>query len=199
MSREVLELMEKMDKKDLNNQLALQCAPLLTGIKPSNLLIVKCHSTEEIEKVFRNTGITVFTLCHTRKQRTLLLYREDELLAYLGRTDVRAAMELFGYRTLCLIDILKNLCARYQTYMENRQSFPHELGLLLGYPVKDVLGFIENEGQNYLYSGYWKVYADVQEAKRIFRSYNKAKERMIRLVLEGNDLVSMLAGEEKIA
>ena len=33
MSREVLEILEKMDKKELKTQLALQCAPLLTGIK----------------------------------------------------------------------------------------------------------------------------------------------------------------------
>ena len=40
MSREVLEILEKMDKKELKTQLALQCAPLLTGIKLSNLLTV---------------------------------------------------------------------------------------------------------------------------------------------------------------
>lgn len=188
MSREVLEMMEKMDKNDINNQLALQCAPLLTGIKPSNLLIVKCHSTQEVENLFRNTGITVHTLCQTGKQTTLLLYREEELLAYLSRPEVTDAMKLFGYRTLCLIDILEKLCARYQTYMNDCKSFPHELGLLLGYPVQDVLGFIENEGRNYLYSGYWKVYGNVQEAKKTFLRYTLAKEQLIRMVSIGKKI-----------
>ena len=66
-------------------------------------------------------------------------------------------MRLFGYQTLRLIDIFEKLCARYQKYMKDHLSFPHELGLLLGYPVEDVLGFIRNEGRNYLYCGYWKV------------------------------------------
>lgn len=48
MSREVLELVEKMDKIELKNQLALQCAPLLTGIKPSNLLTLRNHSEAEV-------------------------------------------------------------------------------------------------------------------------------------------------------
>ena len=61
MSREVLEILEKMDKKELKTQLALQCAPLLTGIKLSNLLTVK--------DLFRNTEITVHTLYQT-KHRT---------------------------------------------------------------------------------------------------------------------------------
>lgn len=43
----------------------------------------------------------------------------------------------------------------YQTIQED---FPHEMGILLGYPVEDVEGFIINNGKNELYTGYWKVY-----------------------------------------
>ncbi len=38
--------------------------------------------------------------------------------------------------------------------MNQGKQFPHEMGLLLGYPVEDVVGFMENNGKNYLYSGY---------------------------------------------
>ncbi len=40
MSKEVFQLVGEMDREDLQTQLALQCAPLLMGIKMSNLLIV---------------------------------------------------------------------------------------------------------------------------------------------------------------
>ena len=43
---------------------------------------------------------------------------------------------------------------RYACYMEEKGAFPHEIGLLLGYPVEDVLGFIRHQGKNYLYTGY---------------------------------------------
>ena len=122
--------------------------------------------------MFRNTDITVHTLYQTEHRMTLLLFREKELLAYLNRKEVRETMQLFGYQTLRLIDIFEKLCARYQKYMSDHQSFPHELGLLLGYPVEDVVGFIKNEGRNYLYSGYWKVYGDVTTARKTFDSYN---------------------------
>lgn len=62
MSREVLEILEKMDKKELKTQLALQCAPLLTGIKLSNLLTVTKSNEEDVRDLFRNTEITVHTL-----------------------------------------------------------------------------------------------------------------------------------------
>ena len=38
--------------------------------------------------------------------------------------------------------------------LEEKGAFPHEIGLLLGYPVEDVLGFIRHQGKNYLYTGY---------------------------------------------
>jgi hypothetical protein len=193
MSRDVFELVEKMDKKDLKTQLALQCAPLLTGIKPSNLLTVKCSSVDDLMELFRDTEITVHTLYRTEYRVTFLLFREAELLNCLEQTEVREALAMFGYKTISLIDIFENLCARYQKYMTDHHSFPHELGLLLGYPVCDVLGFIENEGQNYLYSGYWKVYSNVQEAMDIFRRYNEAKEQVIRMVSRGMEIPMIMA------
>ena len=162
MSREVLEILEKMDKKELKTQLALQCAPLLTGIKLSNLLTVTKSNEEDVKDLFRNTEITVHTLYQTK------------------------------HRTLRLIDIFEKLCARYQKYMKEHLSFPHELGLLLGYPVEDVLGFIRNEGRNYLYCGYWKVYGDVDAARITFDRYNQAKEDAIRLISSGMEIHELL-------
>lgn len=194
MSSETLELMERMDKVELKNQLALQCAPLLTGIKPSNLLTLRGHSTAEVEEMFRGTDIRVQMLCVTRRQIVLLLYREAELLAYLGQSKVAEAMVVFGYPARNLERIFERLAVRYQRYMSDRKTFPHELGLLLGYPVADVIGFVENDGQNYLYSGYWKVYENVQAAKDTFERYTQAKERMIHMVSAGTEIRAILAG-----
>ena len=40
--------------------------------------------------------------------------------------------------------------------MDGKRGFPHEIGLVLGYPPVDVEGFIKKEGRDFLYSGYWK-------------------------------------------
>ena len=180
-------------KKELKTQLALQCAPLLTGIKLSNLLTVTKSNEEDVKDLFRNTEITVHTLYQTKHRTIFLLFREKQLLAYLNEEDVKETMRLFGYQTLRLIDIFEKLCARYQKYMTDHQSFPHELGLLLGYPACDVLGFIENQGQNYLYSGYWKVYGNVQEAIMTFNRYNEAREKVIRMVFRGMEIPTIMA------
>lgn len=199
MSRDVLELLEKMDKTDLKNQLALQCAPLLAGIKPSNLLTLRQHSEEEVREVFRDTDITVQMLCHTAEQTVLLLYRREELLAWLNMPMVRQAMQSFGYAELSLDDIFSKVCVHYERYMTDRKLFPHELGLLLGYPAEDVLGFVEHGGQDYLYSGYWKVYGNVQQAKETFARYMEAKERLIRMVAAGMEITGLLSAPQIVS
>ncbi|MBP3488628.1 MAG: DUF3793 family protein [Roseburia sp.] len=193
MSREVLELLEKMDKTELKNQLALQCAPLLAGIKPSNLLTLRSHSEDEVYRTFQDTDIAVQLLCRTKEQTVFLLYRREELLAWLHEPKVRRAMQSFGYEEAPLCDIFDGVCARYERYMTDRRQFPHELGLLLGYPVEDVLGFVEHGGLNYLYSGYWKVYANVQQAKETFARYMEAKELLIRMASAGMGITAMLS------
>ncbi|MBQ8625025.1 MAG: DUF3793 family protein, partial [Agathobacter sp.] len=93
-----------------------------------------------------------------------------------------------GYMDLSLGGILRTFQIRYQTHMQDRVGFPHEMGLLLGYPVEDVEGFILHKGQNALYSGYWKVYKDVPAKKSIFEAYESAKETLIRLLDKGYDM-----------
>jgi hypothetical protein len=77
---------------------------------------------------------------------------------------------------------LNCLKKKFETY----RQFPHEIGLFLGYPVDDVLGFVKNKGQNYKFCGYWKVYGNVEKAKNNFYCYELCREYMrIRLQTGG--------------
>ncbi len=65
--------------------------------------------------------------------------------------------------------LLKKIC--------DGNTFPHEIGLFLGYPLRDVEGYIANKGQNCLYNKYWKVYHDVERTRQKFDRYDACKER----------------------
>ena len=43
--------------------------------------------------------------------------------------------------------------------MKNEQGFPHEIGVILGYPVEDVIEFEKHQGKNCKYCGCWKRYS----------------------------------------
>ena len=72
---------------------------------------------------------------------------------------------------------LKQKLAAMKTKMAS--GFPHEIGILLGFPIEDVCGFINNKGENYLLNGYWKVYQTPDTALRLFNRYDEIKQSVL--------------------
>lgn len=193
MSREMRYLIMKLDMRELNSQLAFQCAPVLMGYKISNLLMIEREKVHQVSQLFSRTELSCKLLMVSGEKAAFLIYREEELFSYLKEPGVREMMEIFGYDRYDLEPILEEFSARYTEYVEADGKFPHEMGLLLGYPVDDVAGFIQNEGENFLYSGYWKVYTNLSEALEHFERYDQAKETAIRMVFEGKDISCLLS------
>lgn len=185
MCQEVFKIVCSMDLSQVQTKLALQCAPVITGIKISNLLIVATKDEERVRAILKRTGIIHYRLLRQEDKTTFLLFRKVQLAYHLQDPNVQRILKANGYRDLSLGGILRTFQYRFATHMNQGEGFPHEVGLLLGYPIEDVLGFIENQGKNYLYSGYWKVYADVEAKKRLFEDYESAKERLIVLLDNG--------------
>lgn len=192
MSTEVFQILISMNQNELNTQLALQCAPLLTNYKISNLLIVDNSMKNKVITLFLKTSISVYILYETEKKVTFLLYRKEELEFYLQNKRVRDLMLKLGYKEFGIENILRELRIKYKAHMIEKDFFPHEIGLILEYPADDVNGFIENEGKNYLYIGYWKVYNNLNSALAKFEKYNMAKETLIRMFSQGVDVNQIL-------
>ena len=72
-------------------------------------------------------------------------------------------------------------------------SFPHEIGIFLGYPVEDVKSFIQNHGENYILSGVWKVYHDKETAERTFRLYSECTRCLVSRYDNGTPLEKLCA------
>jgi len=188
MCQEVFKIVQTMDLTQVENKMALQCAPVITGIKVSNLLIVATKDEEAVRIILKRTGIIHYRLLRQGDKTTFLLFRKPQLAYYLQDPDVQRILKANGYRDLSLGGILRTFQNRFVTHMNQGDGFPHEVGLLLGYPVEDVAGFIDYKGKNYLYSGYWKVYEDVEEKKKLFEAYENAKEQLILLLANGYDI-----------
>jgi hypothetical protein len=101
-------------------------------------------------------------------------------------------LEQAGYVNFSLDCILKEFCIRYKRYMNTKKDFPHEMGLLLGYPTEDVKGFITHQGYNCLCGGYWKVYANKERKLKIFERFENAKESLIQLLSCGVSMGDIL-------
>jgi hypothetical protein len=190
-----LEQNTRMIKKTaLEKQVAMQCAPLLAGIKISNLLIVSTKNWREVVGLFHKTGISFRAVYVSKSKISFLVYRKRQLEAYLNTEEVNELMKELGYQTRDLGQILWEFSLRYKGFMNKEGVFPHEMGLLLGYPVADVEGFMKNQGQNYLYSGYWKVYDNLTEAMNQFNRYKQAKESVLQLMNMGVSIQDIIEG-----
>lgn len=144
------------------------CAPTLAALKSSSLVCLKCVSGNLDGTLSRlavkGVGFRFFRNAHGCP--LLFVYRPWALKAILGNGTVRRHLGPLGYDTDDLAQCLRMLGMRLARY-----DFPHEIGFLLGYPVEDVVSFIENGGRGFVHSGMWKMYHDVDSSMRLEAKY----------------------------
>lgn len=178
----------------IKKQAANQCAPVFAGVKPSNIFITGEGTEEEVIRILTGTGLKSRKLYEGEGRRMYLFYREEMLKQILLKEQVGAFFEEYGYNSMDIDAVLDRIISCYNLYKSQKRDFPHEIGLLLGYPLCDVKGFIEHKGADFLFSGYWKVYENAEETKRLFDIYTAIKEMVLREVEKGlafGQIVSM--------
>lgn len=154
-----------------------QCAPVLAGIKPGSMFPYTPEGDERLPELLRHwnsvlasKGVAVTSIKRCRRIGGYLIYvyRPRQIEAILAEPAVASFLTECGYTEgMTLAETLRLLTRR----LCQGPDFPHEVGVFLGYPLQDVLGFIEHRGANCLCSGCWKVYHEPQRAQRTFRRY----------------------------
>ena len=190
MSKEVVSYMlSGMDNmKSLQVQLILQCAPFLKGIKIACILNITEENSRELYEILEGTEIKFKILTRNHGKCLVFLYRRESFYRYLKRTDVREFLGSYGYEDVEPEKMLERLSKRVCQYSDGEICFPHEIGAFLDYPIDDVKCFIEKDGKDSLFSGYWKVYNNPGRAKMIFWAYDKAKTSAVNEYLIGKSI-----------
>ena len=93
-------------------------------------------------------------------------------------------MKKYGYESTDPSYALERLRSR----LAQREDFPHEIGLFLGYPLGDVIGFVKNAGQNCKCVGCWKVYGNEQAARNILEKYEMCSKLYFRQWQQGKSI-----------
>ncbi len=151
------------------------CSPTLAGMKTGNMFSCAFPSKDEMRDALRyfnkklsKKGIRLLPLRYLDGKALIYVYRPAHLSRDFKDGTASRILRERGYFAdspeRCIIQLAKKL---YEY-----DEFPHEIGLFLGYPPKDVCGFIENK-DSYKFVGAWKVYSDEENAKKTFAKYNK--------------------------
>lgn len=175
-------------KERVSVLMAMNCAPILKGSKAANIMTVTRREAYEIGSLLQGTDISWRVLDMKAEKVILYLYREKKLREYLQKEDISLFLAGCGYDGGDVRKMLQKLTLRLRQYDSGLREYPHEMGIFLGYPLKDVTGFMENGGENYAYLGYWKVYHDVSGAIRLFHCFDQDREQAVSELVMGKTI-----------
>ena len=97
MCQEVFQIAMSMDLKSVEMQLALQCAPLITGARISNMLMIDSADESAMRVILRASGISHFRLATRNEKTAFLLFRRSLLEAYLNNSEALDILKKAGY------------------------------------------------------------------------------------------------------
>ena len=161
-------------------------SPTLARLKLGNLFNYTIRGDFDAEfaglrAMLSGKGVALSVLRQTRDKALVYVYRVDELTKTLQDRAIQCLLKSCGYVRFDVGGALETLKSR----LNDADTFPHEIGVFLGYPLEDVLGFIENGGRNCLACGCWKVYSNECAALKAFERYEKCKSVYQRLFASG--------------
>ena len=156
--------------------LVAHCSPVLAGLKTANMFNADCDDPQQLCVQLRGLnrrlgpkGLRIIPLRFADGKALLYLYRPTRLCKDLEDETAAQILDRCGYpkedRSKCLAHLWRKI--------RSSEAFPHEIGLFLGYPPKDVKGFIEEGPRCAKCTGYWQVYSDEEKALKTFERYRK--------------------------
>ena len=170
------------------------CAPTLAGMKTGGMFRIKFSSEskmnaeiQNMKNILKPKKVSLTVLKSTGTNALIYVFREDKLKNDLKNPDLDNLLDELGYSKGGINTVLRRLKER----MTENGDFPHEIGAFLGYPPKDVIGFVKNKGSNCLCSGWWKVYHDAENAKKMFLKFDKCRELYKKLYMSGKTALQL--------
>ncbi len=176
------------DIEYLFSVIVCSAGPTLTKEKTSSLIVFKNSNIRNLQDIWHKCkeqieeplNISYFELKNDEKGTAVLFYNKEELECSIKNSRNMNFLKRFGYsEKMSLHQCLVLLSSRFEN------TCPHEIGIFLGYPVEDVALFIKCPNKKCKMVGYWKVYHNLEEAKKIFNKYDEIKYNIIRLMMNG--------------
>lgn len=155
--------------------------PVLLGAKPAEILSFPKNNQDGINKmeiikqVFRCCSKVDYKEIRISNHCTkLFFYHKVSLAQALGDSRNLKFLKQLGYSNNNDIEGYLNLLLAKMSTGE----IPDEIGIFLGYPLKDVMGFIGHTSLKLTKINGWRVYGDPRISDEKYNSFTKAKDHM---------------------
>ena len=182
--------------------LMMESSEVLGGVKPANLVslvnrtrscgrnLYQLWQSHHTELSTRLANIR-FKVLQTRERALLLFcYNPNQLESHLAHAGIRVLLKKAGYdTTLSSESLLTELCCRF----ESSGVFPHEIGLFIGYPAKDVAAFMGLAKLPFACQGPWKIYGNPAQSLGLADQYRGCRQRMAAILATGDQMALELS------
>jgi hypothetical protein len=138
-----------------------------------------------VKRIETQLGVKIKILRENPTGYLVLLYAEDLLTRRFSCQGSKEILERFDYpvaknRLDLLIERLGD------RFLED--PMPHEVGLFLGYPCRDVCQFIKKKGACAKSGALWKVYGNLRKAQIKLKRYQMAQKLMGNMLFQGRNV-----------
>ena len=198
------ETAEENNKKTmyLASYIAEYIAATIARKKPATVMTLdKIHNMlfelwdEFSKELFYANHIDHHELRRNNISRTILFYHGPRMEELLNEREIKQFLSDQGYKTDSLENVLSLLKSRYSSFQSSRM-FPHEIGIFLGIPLKDVKGFMRLSSlpRAKISGKRWVIYGDLELSLEVMKEYKEAESK-VRGLLSLKDPIKILNGD----
>ncbi len=185
----------------LTAHLMLECSEVIAGAKPANLVSLVNRTRpcgRNLHQLWQHHGDQMaeriphleILVLKTRDRAVLLLcFDRQHLMHHLSHAGIRALLSKAGYAAEASTDqLLQQLLDR----IDASSGFPHEIGLFIGYPPKDVAAFMGLVNLPFTCQGPWKIFGNPARSLYLADQFRTCRMRMNALLASGDHALLQL-------
>lgn len=156
-------------------------APLILGKKPAVLLNVRFENPEEWEAFkllfSQQKPLQIREIRRLNRRRQVIFYQRELLDSVLQQAPILNFLKTLNYPEPYSLD-------SYLSFLQEKivtLKFPDEIGVFLGYPLKDVLGFMGLLPLPYIKTQGWRIYGDEKLSHKVYENSKQARHLMRKM------------------
>lgn len=178
---------------ELLERIVRHCSPTLAGLKCGSMFKIgsRSHgitrSLRNVQSGIKSMGVRMMILHKDEGGDLVFVYRQSLLAERLKDPEVREFLHEYGYGVFSVNSALSELRTRFTVC-----PMPPEVGVFLDYPMEDIKGYIKHEGRCSHCIGCWKVYGNVDEAKRRFELYRQCRDDYCHRLSMGCSIANLI-------
>lgn len=147
------------------------------GVKPAEIINISIEDYISCKALKHFVDLKVIS--KSKNTLKVFIYKKEYQREILQDSGVVKLLVELGYPEITVESAIDHLVKRI---VNQEDGFPHEIGIFLGYPLKDVLGYMGIGTLPYIKTMGWKMYGDTTTSEKIFYEIKKAKQHIGHLL-----------------